>query len=164
MDVLMRAMDPEDWGAVAEIYRQGIETGNATLETEVPMFEKWDAAHKRDCRIVAVLDGEVVGWAALSPVSGRRVYAGVAEVSVYVSEKHRGRHIGQTLLGALNEKSEKEGYWTLQSSITEENTSSVALHHKCGFRTVGVRERLGRDAQGKWRNILLLERRSDKVD
>jgi phosphinothricin acetyltransferase len=156
-------MNAEDWRAVAEIYRQGIETGNATLEAEVPTFERWDAAHTKDCRIVAVLDGAVVGWAALSSVSGRRVYAGVAEVSVYVSEKHRGRQVGQTLLNALNEESEKEGYWTLQSSVAEENIPSVALHHKCGFRTVGVRERLGRDPRGKWRNILLLERRSGKV-
>ena len=163
MGVLTRAMDEEDWQAVAEIYQQGIQTGNATLEAEVPAFEKWDATHKKDCRLVAVLDGVIAGWAALSPVSGRRVYAGVAEVSVYVSEKHRGQQIGLTLLNALNEESEKKGYWTLQSSVTEENTPSVALHHKCGFRTVGVRQRLGRDPQGKWRNILLLERRSDKV-
>jgi phosphinothricin acetyltransferase len=156
-------MDERDWQAVAEIYRQGIQTGNATLEAEVPAFEKWDAAHKKDCRIVAILDGVVVGWAALSPVSARRVYAGVAEVSVYVSEKHRGRQIGRALLNALNEESEKEGYWMLQSSVTEENTPSVALHHKCGFRTVGVRQRLGRDPRGKWRNIVLLERRSGKV-
>jgi phosphinothricin acetyltransferase len=156
-------MTAEDWTAVAEIYRQGIQTGDATLEGEVPAFEKWDAAHKQDCRLVAVLDGVVVGWAALSPVSARRVYAGVAEVSVYVSEKHHRQKIGQTLLNTLIEESEKEGYWTLQSSISEENTPSVALHHKCGFGTVGVRRRLGRDPQGKWRDILLLERRSGKV-
>jgi phosphinothricin acetyltransferase len=156
-------MDEKDWQAVAEIYRQGIQTGNATLEAEVPTFEKWDAAHKKDCRIVAILGGVVVGWVALSPVSARRVYAGVAEVSVYVSEEYRGRQIGHGLLDALNEESEKKGYWMLQSSVAEENTPSVALHHKCGFRTVGVRERLGRDPQGKWRNILLLERRSAKV-
>jgi phosphinothricin acetyltransferase len=163
MGVLIRAMSAEDWRAVAEIYRQGIQTGNATLEAEVPTFEKWNAGHAQNCRIVAVLEDVVVGWAALSPVSGRRVYAGVAEVSVYVSAQHRGQRIGQTLLDALNEESEKEGYWTLQSSITQENTPSVALHHKCGFRTVGVRERLGRDSRGKWRNILLLERRSGKA-
>jgi phosphinothricin acetyltransferase len=162
MGVSTRAMDADDWRAVAEIYRQGIQTGNATLETEVPTFEKWDAAHRQNCRIVAVLNGVVVGWAALSPVSGRCVYAGVAEISIYVSEKHRGQRVGQTLLNVLIEESENEGYWTLQSSIAEENTPSVGLHHKCGFRTVGVRERLGRDARGKWRNILLLERRSDK--
>ncbi|MDR1979118.1 MAG: GNAT family N-acetyltransferase [Synergistaceae bacterium] len=163
MSVSTRAMDTGDWQAVAEIYRQGIQTGDATLEAEVPAFEKWDAAHKKNCRIVAVLDGVVVGWVALSPVSGRRVYVGVTEVSIYVSEEHRGEKVGQILLNALIEESEKEGYWTLQSSIAEENVPSVALHHKCGFRTVGVRERLGRDPEGKWRNLLLLERRSGKV-
>jgi phosphinothricin acetyltransferase len=156
-------MVPEDWPRAAEIYRQGIATENATLETEVPPFEKWDAAHRQNCRLVVLLDDDVVGWAALSPVSGRRVYGGVAEVSVYVSEKHRGQKIGETLLRALVDDAEREGYWTLQAGIFEENTPSLALHHKCGFRTVGLRERLGRDSKGNWRNICLLERRSVKV-
>jgi phosphinothricin acetyltransferase len=163
MSVSIRAMKAEDWPQMAEIYLQGIETGNATLEAEVPTFEKWNAAHEKECRIVAVLDDAVVGWAALTPVSSRCVYGGVAEVSVYVLEMHRGQKIGQSLLNELNEASEKEEYWTLQSSILEENASSVALHHKCGFRTVGLRERLGRDKNGTWRNILLLERRSIKI-
>jgi phosphinothricin acetyltransferase len=161
--ISIREMTPEDWCNVAEIYWQGILTGNATLESAVPAYEAWNAAHAQKCRLVAVADGEAVGWAALSPVSLRRVYAGVAEVSVYISEKRRRQKIGQKLLNTLIEESEKEGYWTLQSSISTDNFPSVALHHKCGFRTVGVRERLGRDPKGRWRDILLLEYRSAKI-
>jgi phosphinothricin acetyltransferase len=156
--ISIRPMSAEDWAQVEVIYREGLRTGVATLEEEVPAFEKWDAAHSKSCRLVCAVDGEVAGWAALSPVSVRRVYAGVAEVSVYVGEKFRGQRVGETLLKALCAESEKEGYWTLQSSVLEENAPSVALHHKCGFRTVGVRERIGR-ARGKWHNTLLLERR-----
>jgi len=160
MDVELRELRAEDWPEVAEIYRQGMETGVATLETEVPSFEKWDGAHVKKCRIAAVREGSVVGWVVLSPVSSRCVYAGVAEVSIYVSARHRGQKLGETLLNAIIEESEKEGYWTLQSSIHEKNDASVALHHRCGFRTVGIRERLGRDGKGRWCDILLLERRS----
>jgi phosphinothricin acetyltransferase len=166
-------MRAEDWPRVVEIYRQGLRTGVSTLESEAPAFEAWDAAHDKRCRLVAVADGAVVdgtaandgiaGWAALTPVSRRRVYAGVAELSVYVAEEYRGRSVGRTLLNALIEDSEKEGFWTLQSSVQKENAVSLALHSRCGFRTVGVRERLGRDPQGQWRDIVLLERRSDKV-
>ncbi|MDR1875571.1 MAG: GNAT family N-acetyltransferase [Synergistaceae bacterium] len=163
MDIVLRGMKPEDWPQVAEIYRQGIRTGVATLEAEVPSFERWDAAHAKECRIVAVQDADVVGWVVLSPVSGRHVYRGVAEVSVYVSETHRGQKVGRMLLNAVIRQSEEAGYWTLQSGIQEENSVSVALHHSCGFRTVGVRRRLGQDSEGKWCNILLLERRSDRV-
>jgi phosphinothricin acetyltransferase len=168
MSVKTRAMRAEDWPRVAEIYRQGLRTGISTLEREAPPFEVWDAAHDKRCRIVAVLDGaapdgEVVGWVALTPASGRCVYAGVAELSVYVAEESRGRKVGQILLNALIEESEKEGFWTLQAGIQEENAASLALHRRCGFRTVGVRERLGRDPRGKWINIVLLERRSAKV-
>jgi phosphinothricin acetyltransferase len=163
MDVELRELRAEDWPEVAEIYRQGIETGVATLETEVPSFEKWDGGHAEKCRIVAVREGSIVGWVVLSPVSARRVYAGVAEVSIYISEQHRGQRVGQTLLNAVIEASEKEGYWTLQSGIYEKNVASVALHHRCGFRTVGIRERLGKDREGKWCSILLLERRSAGV-
>jgi phosphinothricin acetyltransferase len=156
-------MSLEDWPQVAEIYRQGLQTGNASLETEVPAFGTWDEAHIKECRFVAALGWVVVGWGALTPVSNRCVYGGVAEVSIYISEEYRGQRVGRTLLGALVEASEKEGFWTLQSGIHEENTASVALHHRCGFKTVGLRERLGRDRKGKWRNIFLLERRSNKV-
>lgn len=162
--VSIRVMTEADWPQVAKIYREGIETGNATFETTVPTYEKWNAAHVQECRLVAVAeDGGVAGWAALSPVSSRCVYGGVAEVSIYVGEKYRGQNIGRLLLDALIEVSEKEEYWMLQSGIFEENIASVALHHRCGFRTVGFRERIGRDKNGKWRNTLLLERRSATV-
>ena len=179
--VSVRKMRAEDWPRVVEIYRQGLRTGVSTLEGEAPAFEAWDAAHDKRCRLVAVVDGTVsggtvsdsaaagagglgiAGWVALAPVSKRRVYAGVAELSVYVAEEYRGHKVGRILLDALVEESEKEGFWTLQASIQEENAVSLALHRRCGFRTVGVRERLGRDPQGEWRNIVLLERRSAKV-
>ena len=166
--ISIRSMTEADWPQVAQIYQEGITTGIATFETAVPAYEKWNAVHAKSCRLVSisdgtVLDGAVSGWAALSPVSSRRVYSGVAEVSVYVGGNYRGQHIGQILLDALIKESEKEGYWTLQSTILEENTVSIALHHKCGFRTVGFRERAARDKNGTWHNTLLLERRSAVV-
>jgi len=162
--VSIRTMTEVYWPQVAEIYREGIETGNATFETIVPMYDKWNATHVQECRIVAFIGEETIaGWAALSPVSSRCVYVGVAEVSVYVGEKYRRQNIGQLLLNALIETSEKKGYWMLQSSVFEENVASVAIHLKCGFRTVGFRERIGRDKYGKWHNTLLLERRSTKA-
>jgi phosphinothricin acetyltransferase len=162
-------MRAEDWPGVAEVYRQGLQTGVSTLEGEVPAFEAWDAAHDKRCRLVAVSrtagpeTDKVIAWAALSPVSHRSVYSGVAEISVYVSEEYRGRKIGQFLLKTLVEESEKEGFWTLQSSILLDNLPSLVLHHRCGFREVGLRVHLGRDPQGKWRSIVLLERRSRTV-
>jgi L-amino acid N-acyltransferase YncA len=155
----IRDLRPADWPEVASIYAEGIETGDATFETEVPDWEAWDAAHSAEHRLVAVEDGRVVGWAALSPVSDRRCYAGVAEHSVYVAAAARGRGVGSTLLRALIESTERGGIWTLQSGIFPENEASVALHTACGFRVVGVRERLGR-RDGVWRDVLLLERRS----
>ncbi len=148
-----------DWPEVALIYAQGIETGDATFETEVPGWEEWDAAHSAEHRLVAVEDGRVVGWAALSPVSDRCCYAGVAEHSVYVAAPARGRGVGRALLSALIESTERGGIWTLQSGIFPENEASVALHTALGFRVVGMRERLGR-LRGEWRDVLLLERRS----
>jgi len=155
------SMLPEHWHAVREIYRQGIETGNATFETQLPDWEKWDASHRKDCRLIA-LDHEVLGWAALSPISTRHVYRGVAEVSVYVSTVARGRGVGKALLSALIQHSETEGIWTLQAGIFPENTSSIDLHKSCGFREVGVRQKIG-ELRGVWRDVLLLERRSTVV-
>jgi len=152
-------MTPEDWGAVRSIYLEGIRTGNATFEKSVPEWEKWDAEHLKSCRFVARLDTEVLGWAALTPVSGRCVYAGVAEVSVYVAERARGRKIGLRLLGALVTASEQEGIWTLQAGIFPENVASVELHKRAGFRIVGTREKLG-CMDGRWRDVILMERRS----
>ena len=160
------ALLPGDWEAAAAIYRQGIATGNATFEQEAPAWEVWDRGHLPAPRLAAraiggagSAGGALLGWAALSPVSGRCVYAGVAEVSVYVAEAARGQGVGRALLQALVAGSEAAGIWTLQAGIFPENTGSVALHHHCGFRTVGRRERLGQMA-GVWRDVLLLERRS----
>ena len=152
-------MQEADWPAVAEVYRQGIETGHATFETEVPSRDAWNARHLEAGRLVAREGDRVLGWAALSPVSDRCVYGGVAEVSVYVDAGTRGRGIGGRLLEALALASEEAGIWTLQAGIFPENEASLAIHRSCGFRVVGRRERLGRLA-GEWRDVILLERRS----
>jgi phosphinothricin acetyltransferase len=155
-------MRASDWPAVAGIYQQGIDTGDATFETRVPSWEAWDAGHLNAARLVAREEGRVVGWAALSPVSDRCVYGGVAEVSVYVAGAARGRGIGRRLLEALALASEEAGIWTLQAGIFPENEASLAIHRSCGFRVVGRRERLGRLA-GEWRDVILLERRSRSI-
>lgn len=160
--VAIDRMLPEDWKEVRRIYLEGIATGNATFETEAPEWPKWDAAHRSEPRLVARDGGRLLGWACLSPVSSRCVYGGVAEVSVYVSEDARGRGVGGTLLEALVRRSEDAGVWTLQAGIFPENAASVAIHENCGFRIVGVREKLGR-LSDRWRDVLLLERRSTKV-
>jgi phosphinothricin acetyltransferase len=144
---------------VAAIYEQGIRTGNATFETEVPAWERWDAAHLRSHRLVAESGGEVVGWAALSPVSARACYAGVAEDSVYVDGEARGQGVGRELLTRLVEDAEEDGIWTIQSSVFPENRASLALHERCGFRVVGTRERIAQ-LDGAWRDTILIERRS----
>src|SRR5205823_4085384 len=165
MDV--RGLLPTDWQEVARIYGEGIATGNATFETEVPSWEEWDLGHLDTGRLVALLDGEVVGWAALTGVSGRCVYAGVVEHSVYVAESARGRGVGRALLDALVDRAEAAGIWTIQSGVFPENTASLALHERAGFRVVGVRERLGRHDggrhHGRWRDVVLLERRSARA-
>jgi L-amino acid N-acyltransferase YncA len=158
--VAIEAMDQADWPAVRRIYVEGIETGNATFETEAPDWEKWDASHLQSCRLVARRDGEVLGWAALSTVSSRCVYAGVAEVSVYVAGQVRGQGIGSQLLARLIDDSEQAGIWTLQAGIFPENRASLKLHERCQFRIVGIRERLG-CLQGRWHDVVLLERRSN---
>ncbi len=158
-NMIIAAMHPGDWPQVEAIYREGIATGNATFETETPTWDVWDATHLTACRLVA-RDGErVLGWAALSPVSGRCVYGGVAEVSVYVAAAARGRGVGKALLQALVAASEEAGLWTLQAGILRENAASIALHERCGFRVVGVREKLGQ-LHGTWRDVVLMERRS----
>ncbi len=155
-------MTPGDWEAVREIYREGIATGHATFETEVPEWEAWDRGHLGTPRLVLRAGEEILGWAALSAVSGRCVYAGVAEVSIYVAASARGRGVGSTLLRDLVRRSEEEGIWTLQAGIFPENRGSLALHRNAGFREVGTRERVGK-LEGKWRDVVLLERRSGKV-
>jgi phosphinothricin acetyltransferase len=158
----VRSMTPRDWPAVRAIYQEGIETGDATFEAEAPEWEGWDRKFLPEPRIVALAGGEVLGWAALAAVSDRCVYGGVGEVAVYVGARARRRGVGTVLLEALVEASEKAGYWTLQAGIFPENAGSVRIHEKCGFRVVGTRERLGKMA-GRWRDVLLLERRSSTV-
>jgi L-amino acid N-acyltransferase YncA len=162
MDVEIRSMIPEDWPAVREIYGEGIDTGNATFETELPGWKKWDSGHRQDCRLVAQNANQVLGWAALSPVSARHVYAGVAEVSVYVAAVSRKNGVGRVLLKALIENSERCGIWTLQAGIFPENVASIVLHKSLGFQEVGIRRRIGKLAD-VWRDTLLLERRSSIV-
>ena len=144
------------------IYLEGIATGNATFEKEAPKWERWDESHLPPCRLVARVANEVIGWAALSPVSRRPVYAGVAEVSVYVSERARGEGVGTRLLDRLVRDSEREGFWTLQAGIFPENTASISLHAHAGFRIIGTRERLG-CMDGRWRDVVLMERRSKTI-
>ena len=155
-------MAADDWPAIERIYADGIATGDATFETATPSWEGFDAARLPDQRLVAVVGGEVVGWAAASPVSERCVYAGVVEHSVYVAPQHAGRGVGRALLEALIASSEAAGIWTIQTGIFPENTASLALHEGCGFRVVGRRERVGRH-EGRWRDVLFLERRSAVV-
>ena len=139
MDI--REMYPTDWDSVAKIYEQGIATGYATFEKNVPSFEAWDNAHLSSCRLVAIENDTVIGWAALSAVSSRCVYGGVAEVSVYVAREHSGKGIGKMLMLNLIPQSEKEGIWTLQSGIYPENEGSIVLHNKQGFPNIGKREK-----------------------
>jgi L-amino acid N-acyltransferase YncA len=157
-----RPMLHEDWLSVAQIYRQGIETGNATFQQFVPSWEEWNNSHLKTCRIIAMTENEIVGWAALSPVSGRCVYSGVAEVSVYISNNYKGQKIGTKLLNELITESEKEEFWTLQAGIFPENEPSLKIHLNTGFRQVGYREKIGK-MSGKWRNTILLERRSKTI-
>ena len=152
-------MEPKHWEPVRKIYEEGIATGNATFQTSSPSWEEWDKAHSAKPRLVAVDNNEVMGWAALTPVSGRCVYAGVGEVSVYVRAAARGKGIGKKLLLALIEESEKENFWTLQAGIFPENTTSLSIHKACGFRIIGTRERIGQ-INGVWRDTVLLEKRS----
>ena len=152
-------MRTDDWPAVKTIYEQGIATRLATFETEAPAWEAWEGAHLAGPRLVAEEDGEVMGWAALSPVSRRPCYAGVVEESVYVAEGARGRGLGTALLDRLCTDAEAAGIWTIQTSIFPENVASIELHRRCGFRVVGTRERIAQ-LDGVWRDTVLMERRT----
>lgn len=160
--MIITALTEQHYPAVKKIYEQGLATGNSTFQTSAPDWKEWDVSHISNCRIVGIENDQVVGWAALTPVSGRCVYAGVAEVSVYVDERFRGRGYGKALLDALIQTSEKSNLWTLQAGIFPENVSSIRIHEALGFRNVGFREKIGK-LNGVWRNTVLLERRSDKV-
>ena len=159
----IRPMTAADWPAVREIYEAGIATGNATFETAAPSWETWDGSHIDGHRLVAVENETVTGWAALSAVSDRCAYTGVAENSIYIHPAHHGRGIGEELLQALLDSAEGAGIWTVQTGIFPENEASVALHVRCGFRIIGTRERIGK-LDGHWRDTLLLERRSTSVN
>lgn len=155
-------MTESDWPSVSRIYREGIETGNATFETAVPTWDDWDAGHIESCRLVCEIGAEVVAWAALSPVSVRPVYRGVAEHSIYVAGSARGRGVGAMLLEALVETAEEAGFWTLQTAIFPDNHTSMRLHAQAGFRVIGTRERIA-SHHGRWRDTVLMERRSTRV-
>jgi len=155
-------MTATDWTMVASIYEESLITGTASLDSEVPTWEDWDKQHLRVGRLVAALNTRVVGWIALTPISAREVYKGVASLSVYISQYHRGKRIGKQLLEQLIEESERNGIWTLQANIFPENQPSIRLHRSLGFRTVGNREKIGQ-LYGKWRNIVLMERRSKVI-
>ncbi|KAB3531615.1 N-acetyltransferase [Alkaliphilus pronyensis] len=160
MLLTMKELQREHWEEVAKIYKEGIETETATFQTDIPSWGEWDNSHIKQCRMVALLEGNVVGWVALSPISSRCVYRGVAEVSIYVSMNYQNRKIGTKLLKELNVQSEQYGFWTLQSSVFEQNVQSLVMHRNCGFRVVGTREKIGKTSTGIWRNVVLLERRS----
>jgi L-amino acid N-acyltransferase YncA len=160
--IIFRPMNGDDWEIVLSIYLDGIATGEATFETTAPTWTQWDTTHLPAPRLIAAAAEFVVGWAALSPVSARAAYTGVAEVSIYVAAATRGRGVGRALLEKLVEESEDHGIWTLQASIFPENVASIDIHKACGFREVGTRERIGR-RDGIWRDTLLLERRSQRV-
>lgn len=160
---LLRKLKASDWDEVCRIYRQGMDTNLATFESKIPSYEKWDSGHFPFGRLVAEQDGRLAGWIALSPVSARTCFRGVAEVSIYVADDTKGSGIGTHLLNAEIGESEQNGIWTLQSVVMRNNRPSLALHSKCGFRVVGVREKIARDPAGCWRDTVLLERRSSFV-
>ena len=159
----MGVLRPEHWSEVARIYAAGIATGDATFETDVPSWEAWDTVHLNEHRFVALADDTVAGWVATSPISDRCAYAGVIEHSVYVAPEAQGRGVGRLLLEGLIVSTEAAGIWTIQSGIFPENVASLALHERCGFRQIGVRERIGR-LNGVWRDVVAIERRSVAID
>ena len=162
MTLIIKHISQNDWPLIAAIYQQGIDTGLATFETHVPSWEKWDSAHLSICRYAAWSNNRLLGWAALSPVSKRSVYRGVAEVSIYIDTEFTRQGVGSKLLDLLITESEKEGYWTLQSGIFPENQASIALHIKKGFRRIGYREKIAQ-LHGIWHDNVLMERRSKSV-
>ena len=160
MNFIIDEMKESDWQQVRDIYLEGIRTGIATFEKDVPSWDTWDAGHLKVGRLVARSVDRVIGWAALSPYSNRCIYAGVAEESVYIRQDYKGQGVGKELLLALIHKSEELGFWTLQAGIIRDNTTSIAIHEKCGFRIVGVRNKIGKSINGVWTDVVLMERRS----
>jgi phosphinothricin acetyltransferase len=158
----IKEMLPIHWKEVSKIYKEGIDTGLATFEKKIPTWKTWDSNHLSYCRLIALINNNIVGWAALSPVSSRCIYGGVAEISVYVANGFRGNKIGEKLLQELIRASERNGLWTIQSGVFPENTASIELHKKVGFRVIGYREKVG-VLDGKWKDNILMERRSKIV-
>lgn len=163
MNYIIDEMKAEDWKQVSNIYLEGIKTEVATFQTEVPNWEDWNNGHIKSCRLVIRSGDLVLGWAALSATSSRCVYKGVAEVSIYIGEKYKGQGLGTLLLNKLIELSEEDGFWTLQSAIIRDNLGSIALHKKCGFREVGIREKVAKMNNKKWLDVVFVERRSKNV-
>lgn len=161
MDFNIRKMKKSDWDSVRNIYEQGINTNIATFEVSVPSYAMWNKSHSKICRLVIIYNNAVAGFSALSKVSNREVYNGVAEVSIYIDSNYKKKGLGEKLLRELIIESENNGIWVLQSSILEDNKPSVALHKKCGFRIVGYREKIAKNKFGEWKNTLLMERRSE---
>ena len=162
MDLLIRPFKPKDYPEVAKIYQAGIDTQIATFETEAPVFEAWDLRFCKACRLVAEVDHKIAGWAALSLVSKRVVYRGVAEVTVYVAPQHQNKRIGLHLLKALIQASEQAGFWTLTAHIFPQNKASIHVHQKLGFKLLGIHEKIAK-CNGEWQDNALLERRSTKI-
>lgn len=165
MEYRIEEMKSSDWAQVKSIYLEGIRTGIATFQSEsnIPTFENWNNAHITSCRLIARSENDILGWVALSPSSSRCVYSGVAEVSIYIKEKYKGKGIGSALLQNLIKLSEENGFWTLQSGIIKENIASISLHKKCGFRQIGIREKVAKMSNGIWHDVVLMERRSSIV-
>jgi phosphinothricin acetyltransferase len=163
--MLIEPMTAADWPEVRKIYADGIATGDATLEREAPDWDHFDRSHRSDCRLIArdAAKGPVLGWVALTAYSARRVYSGVAWESVYVAEEARGRGVGRALLLAVIPESEAAGFWTLLAGVMAENAASLGLHESVGFRQVGIQRALGRDPTGRWRDVVLLERRTAEL-
>jgi Sortase and related acyltransferases len=160
MNYTIEEMKASDWEEVVQIYLEGINTGIATFQNSIPNFEDWNNGHIKSCRLVAKSEGKVLGFAALSPTSSRPVYSGVAEVSIYIGENHRGLGIGHALMTNIIKLSEENNFWTLQSGIIRENTTSIELHKKCGFREIGFREKVAKMDNGIWHDTVLMEHRS----
>ena len=156
----IRPMEPEDWSAVSRIYLEGIATEHATFQTTCPPYSAWDASHAKECRLVLLADGVIAGVDGVAPGGPALVLPRRCEVSIYVGEQFRGHGLGYHLLTELCHQAEKAGYWTLQSTVLQDNAASRALHTKCGFRLVGRRERIARDCHGRWLDTYLMERRA----
>lgn len=159
----IREMMPSDWERIMEIYNQGIDTNLATFQREIPSYQEWDSSHLKMCRLVILSEEQIAGFAVLSPVSSRCVYAGVCEISIYIDSNYQRKGLGAVLLNELIDKTEQINIWTLQSGIMEDNIASIKLHEKCGFRMVGFREKIGCDYFGNWRNTVLMEKRSHRI-